>query len=105
MEGVTLIGMTGAGKSTVGKTLAEKLDYDFCDLDLTVEEVRGKTPTEILETMGRDVFLEIEEICALDLDCNNTVIAPGGSIVYCEKSMQRFSAETTIIFLLVPIEE
>ena len=105
MEGVTLIGMTGAGKSTIGKMLAEKLEYDFCDLDLAIEEVSGKTPTEILETMGRDAFLELEERCALDLDCNNTVIAPGGSIVYCEKSMLRFSAETTIIFLLVPIEE
>lgn len=102
---ITLIGMAGAGKSAVGKALAEKLDYKFIDVDGIIEKNHNLRLQEILEKFGEKKFIEIEEkeILALD-NLENCVISPGGSVVYSEKAMEFLKKNSKIIFLDAPLE-
>ena len=81
MDNVTLIGMPGSGKSTVGVLLAKLLGHQFLDVDLLIQEREGALLQEILDSRGTAAFLDAEEAAVLSLDCRRTVIAPGGSAV------------------------
>ena len=76
---LVLIGMMGAGKSTIGRLLAAALERDFCDSDLAVEIRAGKTITEIFEQGGEGAFRALENQVMGGLLCHHeTVIAAGG---------------------------
>ena len=76
---IVLTGFMGAGKSTIGKLLAEELGYSFIDTDNYIEENTGKTVPEIFETEGEESFREYERETAQDLRyTDNFVIAAGG---------------------------
>ena len=81
MKNIILIGMPGTGKSVVGQALAERLGYDFVDADDLIVEAAGKTLPEILRTEGVDALLAVEGRVGQTLDCSNTVVATGGSMV------------------------
>ena len=89
-KGITLIGMPGAGKSTIGKLLAKEMGFKFVDIDLLIPSIDKRREEEILA---------FEEGYVLALDCLQTVVAPGGSIVYSKKAMTKLSKETTVIYL------
>lgn len=59
-KNVILIGMPGAGKSTVGVVLAKKLGYSFTDSDLVIQEQTGRLLYQLIEAYGEEGFLEIE---------------------------------------------
>ena len=59
-KNVTLIGMPGSGKSTVGVVLAKVLGYHFVDSDLVIQEQTGKLLHELITEYGDEGFLEIE---------------------------------------------
>lgn len=84
---VVLIGMPGAGKSTVGVLAAKALGMDFTDTDLVIQTERGKTLAEIIAERGPSGFSEIEDDTLARLERDNCVIATGGSAVFCEKGM------------------
>jgi shikimate kinase len=105
MKGITLIGMPGAGKSTVGKMLAERLDYRFLDLDVLIKEKTGRGHAEILEKDGRDALVNLENRLTLELNLTKTVLSPGGSIIYSPKAMDKLRQETSVIYLELPLEE
>lgn len=86
MSCVTLIGMPGSGKSTVGVLLAKALGYDFLDTDLLLQRREGMYLQDILERRGIEAFLDAEEAAVRSLTCQNTVIAPGGSVV-CRRGL------------------
>ena len=88
MKNIVLIGMPGTGKSVVGRALAQRLDYTFVDVDDLIVEKTGKTLPEILRTQGLEAFLAIEEQVGQSLECSNTVVATGGSMVLSEKAME-----------------
>jgi shikimate kinase len=97
---ITLIGMPGAGKSFVGKKLAEKLNYKFIDVDNIIEEKTKLKLQELLDKYGEDKFLEIEEKTVLELgEIDKCVISPGGSIIYSEKTMNFLKKISKIVFL------
>ncbi len=76
---LVMIGMMGAGKSTIGRLLAAALERDFCDSDLAVEKRAGKTITEIFEQGGEGAFRALEnQVMGGLLAHQNTVIAAGG---------------------------
>lgn len=104
-KGITLIGMPGAGKSTIGKKLAEDLGWKFLDLDILIREKTGLTPVEFIRKNGDAGFLELEEELSLDLNLAETVFAPGGSIIYSTRTMNKLKAETHIFYLNLPLEE
>ncbi len=105
MQSITLIGMPGSGKSTIGKLLAGKLGFQFLDLDVFIEEQEGKNTGEIARERGDTALLQIEERCALAVPLNRVVFSPGGSIVYSARAMERIRQATTIIFVDVPLAE
>ncbi|MEK7211715.1 MAG: shikimate kinase [Patescibacteria group bacterium] len=105
MRGITLIGMPGAGKSTIGKMLAEKLKFGFIDLDDVIQEKEGRSAGVILRERGGDELIRLEESFALSLDFNNAVFAPGGSIIYSSQVMSKLKFETLIIYLKLSLAE
>ena len=64
---ISLIGMAGAGKSSIGKKLAKRLNFHFVDSDLIIEKKYGKSLQNILNENGNKKFKEIEEITAMSL--------------------------------------
>ncbi len=96
---IILIGMPGAGKSTVGIVLAKVLGYGFVDTDLLIQKETGKLLWQTIEEEGINAFLDIEEKVNCAVDVNRHVIAPGGSVVYSDKAMQHFKEIGTVIYL------
>ena len=79
---IYLIGMMGSGKTTVGKLLAEKLNYGFFDTDVAIEKLAQKTITEIFTTEGEAKFRQIESQTLRQISTyHRSAIATGGGIV------------------------
>jgi shikimate kinase len=105
---VILIGMPGAGKSTIGKLLAEKLSAHFVDGDEYIFEKTGLRPQEIISTHGEEYFLRLERelFISPELFANTPLVfAPGGSAIYSDDLMQKLKNQGKIIFLNVPFSE
>ena len=105
MDNITLIGMPGSGKSTVGVLLAKLLGYQFLDVDLLIQEREGALLQEILDSRGTQAFLDAEESAILSLNCRRTVIAPGGSAVCREGAALHLKGLGPVVYLQVPLEE
>ena len=104
-KNLIFIGMPAVGKSTVGVVPAKRLGYQFIDTDRQIQETEGKLLKEIIEERGPDGFLEVEERVNLSVNPQKAVIAPGGSVVYCEKAMEHFRKNGTVIYLHVSYTE
>lgn len=102
---IILIGMPGAGKSTIGVVLAKTLGMDFLDSDLVICRKSGKTLQDILDQDGLDAFLRLEEDIVCDLQPAYTVLATGGSVPMRKKAMAHLKAQGTVIYLEVGLEE
>ena len=78
-KNLVLVGMMGSGKSSIGKILSKKLEFEFIDTDNKIEEIEKKTISEIFKKNGEKYFRNIEEVISLkSLQLNNKVIALGG---------------------------
>ena len=97
---IFLIGPMGSGKSTIGKVLSERLEYDFYDTDKLVEKVVGKKIKEIFDQNGEQYF-RLKESEELDKTrkLKNAVIATGGGIIENEKNRLFLKEEKKVIFL------
>lgn len=100
-ENVTLIGMPGAGKSTIGIVLAKVLGYDFIDSDLLIQREEGKLLWEIMRDCGNEGFNRIEERVNSSIETRRSVIATGGSAVYSPKAMEHLQSISTVVYLKV----
>lgn len=96
---ITLIGMPASGKSSVGVVLAKRLGKKFVDTDIVIQEKYGKLLKELIEEHGDEGFREIEDEVNAGLDLENSIISPGGSVVYGEKAMQHLKEISVIIYL------
>jgi len=101
---VILIGMPGAGKSTIGVLLAKELGLGFLDTDLSIQLREGRTLQEILDGSDYLELRRIEQEVLLATDCHNLVVATGGSAVYSEPAMTHLRACGPVVFLDVPVE-
>ncbi len=104
-DNVVLIGMPGAGKSTVGVVLAKKLGYQFIDSDLVIQEKYGKLLHDLIEENGVEGFWKIENDVNASLDTRRSVIATGGSVVYGRGAMDHLREIGRVIYLKLPFEE
>lgn len=104
MENIIFIGMPAVGKSTVGVVVAKRLGYQFIDTDLLIQEEEGNLLREIIEKKGIDGFLEIEDRVNAKVEVHNTVISPGGSVVYCENAMKHYKEIGTVVYLMASYE-
>ncbi|MCD8396763.1 MAG: shikimate kinase [Lachnospiraceae bacterium] len=105
MNNITLIGMPGVGKSTVGIVLAKVLGYDFIDSDLLIQKEEGQLLWQIIERCGLDGFRAIEERVNGQITADKTVIATGGSVVYCPQAMEHLHSIGTIVYLKISCKE
>ena len=82
---ITLIGMPGAGKSTVGVILSKIMNLNFTDTDILIQQAFGKKLSEMIAQDGVDAFLDKESKIITDFPFQNTVIATGGNTIngYC----------------------
>ena len=105
MKNIVLIGMPGAGKSTVGVLLAKSTLRSFVDTDLVIQQKQGKSLCEIIGEEGTDRFLEIENeaIASCSFDC--CVVATGGSAVFGKEAMETLKKDGTIVYLKLPVDE
>jgi shikimate kinase len=100
---LVLIGMPGAGKSTVGVILAKQMSCDFVDTDVIIQTSQGRTLQDIVDTDGYAVLRKIEEEVLLGLSVQNHVIATGGSAVYSDRAMVHLKSGGLVIFLDVDL--
>jgi len=104
MKNVSLIGMPGSGKSTVGVLLAKALGYSFVDTDLLIQRREGQLLQAILDRLGVERFLDLEADVIAGLTCDRTVIAPGGSAVLREAGAGRLKELGRVVYLKVSCE-
>ena len=104
MKNIVLIGMPGCGKSTIGVVLAKVLGFDFVDADVLIQKKHGKLLRELIAEYGDDGFLQIENDVNKEIDLKNTVIATGGSVVYCDEAMQHYVKNDIVVYIELPYE-
>jgi shikimate kinase len=100
---LVLIGMAGAGKSTVGPLLARSLAYGFVDVDELTQADQQQSLQELVDRHGAAWFRRLEEKILLGLDLRRHVIATGGSAVYGEAGMNHLKENGLVVFLDVPL--
>jgi shikimate kinase len=104
MNNITLIGMPGVGKSTLGVVLAKVLGYEFLDSDLLIQKQEKKKLYEIIAESGIEGFQEIENRVNASIDTDNSVIATGGSVVYCEDAMEHLKSIGKVVYLEISLQ-
>ena len=104
MNNITLIGMPGVGKSTIGVVLAKVLGYQFLDSDLLIQKQERRRLREIIEEEGYMGFKEIENRVNADIHVTDTVIAPGGSVIYCEEAMEHLKSIGKVVYLKLSLD-
>ncbi len=100
---ITLIGMPGVGKSTVGLALAKHLDWAFVDTDYVIESHYGVQLQSITDSMSKEKFLDLEGHMVSKLRLFRSVIATGGSVVYREAAMAHLRSLGPIVYLQAPL--
>ena len=103
-ENIILIGMPGAGKSTLGVGLAKAVGYDFIDTDLLIQRQAGMTLGDYLHNHGYQALRRLEAEVILGLDSTSTVIATGGSAVYSNEAMYHLKASGYVVYLQCTID-
>lgn len=99
-KNIVLIGMSGAGKSTVGSLLAKELGWEFVDIDIVLEKEHNQSLQDILDEFGSDRFVQLEaEVTLHCISQEKQVIAPGGSVVYASDVMKYLTEKVLICYL------
>lgn len=101
---IILIGMPGAGKSTIGSLLARKIGIPFKDTDDIIFENEGRELKNIVKEDGFETFLNIQQRLITKADLNDCVVATGGSVVLSENLMEHLKSIGTIVYLKVDFE-
>jgi shikimate kinase len=100
---LVLIGMPGAGKSTVGVILAKQTGRAFVDTDVVIQVAQARTLQDIVDKDGYFALRHIEERALLGLSVRNHVVATGGSAAYSEPAMRHLKQDGVLIFLDVDL--
>jgi len=103
-KNITLIGMPGAGKSTVGVILAKMLSFEFIDTDILIQTKYKMSLQDIVDRYGYMRLREIEEEITCSINPTRSVISTGGSVVYSEKSMNHLRNISIVVFLDVSFD-
>lgn len=103
-QNITLIGMPGVGKSTLGVVLAKVLGYQFLDADLLIQKQEKRRLYQIIEQEGIEGFQAIENRVNASIEAENTVIATGGSVVYCEEAMEHLKSIGKVVYLKLSLK-
>jgi shikimate kinase len=100
-----LTGFMGAGKSTIGRLLAQALHYQFLDTDHHIEKLEGKRCATVFETLGEPAFRVLEDgVFRQALQSVKTVIATGGGTLAKPENMSLALSQGKVIYLNAPVE-
>jgi XRE family aerobic/anaerobic benzoate catabolism transcriptional regulator len=104
---IALIGLRGAGKSTLGSALAERLEMPFIELDSRIESTSGLTPSVIFELYGQTGFRRFEELCLNQIleEESRFVLATGGGLVSEPASFERLITNCFTVWVRTSPEE
>lgn len=103
-KSITLIGLPGCGKTTIGTLLSKKLNYNFIDMDDYIEEKQGKTIKELFKN-GEDYFRNIEtDTCEVLGKTSQTVISSGGGVVKKPINIEFLKENSILVFIDRPVE-
>jgi len=100
---ISIIGMAGAGKSTVAYTLAKHISWSLIDTDHIIEATYGTDLQNIADALTKEEFLNTEAHCIKNLRLNRSVIATGGSAVYRDEAMKHLASLGPIVHLKVDL--
>ncbi|SNR75942.1 shikimate kinase [Humidesulfovibrio mexicanus] len=101
---ISLIGMAGAGKSTLGRLLADRLGWAHVDTDRLIESFYGLPLQDLLDGLGLEAFLKAENTLVSMLNVRRAVISTGGSVVYGRQAMERLSLLGPVVHLDISLE-
>lgn len=103
-KNIVLIGMPGCGKTTIGKALYKKLEFDFVDVDRYIEEKSGKDIPELFDK-GEDYFrsLEREAVCELSKE-ETLIISTGGGVIKNYANIKDLKKNGVVIFIDRPVD-
>jgi shikimate kinase len=104
MRNIILIGMPGAGKSTIGVILAKVLGYHFIDSDLLIQEQENCLLKDIIEKEGLERLVAIEEQVNAGINTDESVIATGGSVIYGAKAMEHLREIGVVVYIRLNYE-
>ena len=102
---ITLCGMMGSGKSAIGKILANKLNYNFIDVDKIIENEAKKTIKKIFEEDGEEYFRNLEEKITINiLRQKKTIGSLGGGAIINKKIRNSIKKNSYNIYLNVDLD-
>jgi shikimate kinase len=101
---ISLVGMAGAGKSTLGRRLADRLGWAHMDTDRLVEAHWGQGLQELLDERGPEEFLAAEEAAVAGLSVKRCVVSTGGSVVYSRRIVSRLKSLGPVVYLRIDLE-
>ncbi|MEG2670057.1 MAG: shikimate kinase [Oscillospiraceae bacterium] len=102
---IILIGMPGCGKTTIGKMLADDLKYQFCDLDIKIENEQKLAITQIFSEYGESRFRELENLALVDaMNKKDSIISTGGGIIKRTENVEIMRKFGIVVFIDRPIE-
>lgn len=104
-DNIVLIGMPGAGKSTLGIVLAKILNYDFIDADLVIQNQCDRTLQKLIDACGPEGFIQVENEILRELEASKSIIATGGSAVYSDEAMKHLTEIGTVVYLQISFDE
>ena len=100
MKNIVLIGFMGCGKSTFGKKISKKLNYQFVDTDKWIEKQQGQTISSIFATQGEAAFRQMETEAAQTLSKEEgLVLSTGGGMVKTPKTMEALCQNAIVVYL------
>ena len=104
-KNIILSGLSGSGKTTVGKIIAKKLKRPFLDLDILIEETERMTIPEIFQKFGEEKFREIESKLTIKVaELRNSVIALGGGTLMRPQNRESLKKNGNVVFLNPPLD-
>ena len=102
---ITLIGMSGVGKTSFGRDLANKINYDFIDTDILLKNEYKESLSKALKRVGISELKKSEEKVVLSLShVQKTVISPGGSVIYSKPAMDLLQKVSKVFYLYLKPE-
>ena len=104
-DNIVLIGMPGAGKSTLGIVLAKILNYDVIDADLVIQNQCDRTLQKLIDACGPEGFIQVENEILRELEASKSIIATGGSAVYSDEAMKHLTEIGTVVYLQISFDE
>lgn len=106
MKNIVLVGFMGVGKSTIGSSLANLMNYKWVDTDKVIEKKLGEKIKNIFKNQGEDFFRneEIQLVKTLEFR-NNLVISTGGGLYMAEANREIFLKKDFVVFLNLPLED